>query len=125
LTASNLTSHYCVLLYQVSKAIPVTGLGGLLVKALCCRPEGHRFETQSGEFFSIYLIFPAALGSGIYSASNRNEYQKQKNNTPTYTNMKRTTSRHYTRRNEFITKVKIKVRNTYLRGNDIEFAIGL
>jgi hypothetical protein len=26
------------------------------------------------------LIFPAALGPGVYSASNRNEYQKQKNN---------------------------------------------
>jgi hypothetical protein len=31
-------------------------------------------------FFSIYLILPAALGPGVYSASNRNEYQKQKNN---------------------------------------------
>jgi hypothetical protein len=30
-------------------------------------------------FFSIYLILPAALGPGIYSDSNRNEYQKQKN----------------------------------------------
>jgi hypothetical protein len=29
--------------------------------------------------FSIYLILPAALGPGVYSASNRNEYQKQKN----------------------------------------------
>jgi hypothetical protein len=29
--------------------------------------------------FSIYLILPAALGLGDYSASNRNEYQKQKN----------------------------------------------
>jgi hypothetical protein len=32
------------------------------------------------EFFSIYLILPAALGPGVYSASNRNKYQKQKNN---------------------------------------------
>jgi hypothetical protein len=31
-------------------------------------------------FFSIYLILPAALGPGVYSDSNRNEYQKQKNN---------------------------------------------
>jgi hypothetical protein len=31
-------------------------------------------------FFSIYLILLAALGPGVYSASNRNEYQKQKNN---------------------------------------------
>jgi hypothetical protein len=29
------------------------------------------------EFF--YLILPAALGPGVQSASNRNEYQKQKN----------------------------------------------
>jgi hypothetical protein len=30
------------------------------------------------EFFSIYLIPPAALGPKVYSASNRIEYQKQK-----------------------------------------------
>jgi hypothetical protein len=30
-------------------------------------------------FFSIYVIFPAALGPAICSASNRNEYHKQKN----------------------------------------------
>jgi hypothetical protein len=29
--------------------------------------------------FSIYLILPAALSLGVYSAFNRNEYQKQKN----------------------------------------------
>jgi hypothetical protein len=28
--------------------------------------------------FSIYIILPAALDPGVYSASNRNEYQKQK-----------------------------------------------
>jgi hypothetical protein len=27
--------------------------------------------------FSIYLILPAALGPGVYSGSNRNEYQKE------------------------------------------------
>jgi hypothetical protein len=31
------------------------------------------------EYFSIYLILPAGLGPGVYSASNRNEYQKHKN----------------------------------------------
>jgi hypothetical protein len=31
-------------------------------------------------FFLIYLILPAALGPGDYSASNRNEYRKHKNN---------------------------------------------
>jgi hypothetical protein len=30
--------------------------------------------------FSMYVILPAALGPGDYSASNRIEYQKQKNN---------------------------------------------
>jgi hypothetical protein len=29
--------------------------------------------------FKIYLILPAALVPGVYSASNRNEYQKQEN----------------------------------------------
>jgi hypothetical protein len=28
--------------------------------------------------FLIYLFLPAALGPGVYSASNRNEYQKKK-----------------------------------------------
>jgi hypothetical protein len=32
------------------------------------------------ELSSIYLILPAELGPGVYSASNRNENQKQKNN---------------------------------------------
>jgi hypothetical protein len=30
--------------------------------------------------FSIYIILPAALGPEVYSASNENEFQKQKNN---------------------------------------------
>jgi hypothetical protein len=30
--------------------------------------------------FSICIILPAVLGSGVYSASNRNEYQMQKKN---------------------------------------------
>jgi hypothetical protein len=30
------------------------------------------------DLFSIFLILPAALGAGVYSASNRNEYQKEK-----------------------------------------------
>jgi hypothetical protein len=30
--------------------------------------------------FKIYLILPAALVPAVYSASNRNEYQKHKNN---------------------------------------------
>jgi hypothetical protein len=30
--------------------------------------------------FSVYLILLVALGPGVYSASNRNEYQKQEIN---------------------------------------------
>jgi hypothetical protein len=30
-------------------------------------------------FFSVYLIFPTILGLGVYSASNRNGYQEQRN----------------------------------------------
>jgi hypothetical protein len=30
--------------------------------------------------FLIYLVLQATLGPGVYSASNKNEYQKQKNN---------------------------------------------
>jgi hypothetical protein len=39
-----------------------------------------RRPDEVNAFFSIYLIFPAAMGPGVYSASNRNEYQKHKNN---------------------------------------------
>jgi hypothetical protein len=31
-------------------------------------------------FYCKILMFPAALDPGVYSASNRNEYQKHKNN---------------------------------------------
>jgi hypothetical protein len=55
--------------------------GSLVVKALCYKPEGRGFEIRWGKLiFSIYLIIPAALGPGVYSVSNINEYQKQKNN---------------------------------------------
>jgi hypothetical protein len=50
-------------------------------EALCYKLEGRGFKTWWGEWmFSIYLILLAALGPEIYSAFNRNEYQKQKNN---------------------------------------------
>jgi hypothetical protein len=49
------------------------------VEALCYKTEGRGFETRWGEWIaSIYLTFSAALGPGVYSTSNRNEYQKQK-----------------------------------------------
>jgi hypothetical protein len=33
-----------------------------------------------GDCFSMYLILPAALDPGVYSASNGNDYHKQQNN---------------------------------------------
>jgi hypothetical protein len=54
--------------------------GSVVVEALCCQRKGLGFETLRGELcLSVYLILPAALGPGVYAATNRNEYQKQKN----------------------------------------------
>jgi hypothetical protein len=52
--------------------------GRVVVKALCYKPEGRGFDIQW--IYSIFQMLSAALGPGFYSASNRNEYQKQKNN---------------------------------------------
>jgi hypothetical protein len=47
----------------------VGACGSVVVKALCYKPEGRGFETLWDELiFSIYLILPAALGPGVYSA---------------------------------------------------------
>jgi hypothetical protein len=44
------------------------------------KPEDCGFETRGGKLvLPIYYILPAALGPGVYSTSNRNEYQSQKN----------------------------------------------
>jgi hypothetical protein len=51
----------------------------IVVKALCYKPEGRGFDTLRGYFLNLPNP-PAALGPGVYSASNRNEYQKHKNN---------------------------------------------
>jgi hypothetical protein len=55
--------------------------GIVVVKALCYTPESRESESRGGElFFLIYVILSAALVPWVYSASNKNEYQKQKNN---------------------------------------------
>jgi hypothetical protein len=55
--------------------------GSVVVKILCYKPEGRGYEIRWGEWmFSTYLILLVELGPGVYSESNRNEYQKQKNN---------------------------------------------
>jgi hypothetical protein len=51
----------------------------LVVAATSWKIAGSRPDEVIG-FFSIYLILPAALGPVVCSVSNRNEYQKQKNN---------------------------------------------
>jgi hypothetical protein len=52
--------------------------GIVVVKALCYKPEGLGSETGWSEFiFSIYLIIPAAVGPGVYSASWVAEAEKQ------------------------------------------------
>jgi hypothetical protein len=49
-----------------------------VVGAPCCRPEGHGSETRLCESgFSIYPTLPAALGPGVFSASNRIEYRNR------------------------------------------------
>jgi hypothetical protein len=53
----------------------------LMVIFVYCFERGARgsvvsWGTMLHFFFSIYLIFPAALGPGVGSASNRNEYQE-------------------------------------------------
>jgi hypothetical protein len=54
--------------------------GSVVVEALCCKPEGRgRRPDEVNNLFPIYPILPAALGPVVYSASNRNEYLKQKN----------------------------------------------
>jgi hypothetical protein len=55
-------------------------ISSVVFKALSYKLEGRGFETRWELFFSIYLIIPAALGPGVYSASDRNEYKKHKNN---------------------------------------------
>jgi hypothetical protein len=50
-----------------------------VVRALCYKPEvaGSILDEST---IPIQLILPAALGLEVYSVSNRNEYQKHKNN---------------------------------------------
>jgi hypothetical protein len=47
-----------------------------MIKALCYRPEGLRFDTRWSNyiFFLICVILSAAQGPEIYSASNRNMF---------------------------------------------------
>jgi hypothetical protein len=52
--------------------------GSIVVKTLCYKTEGRGVRDSMRWIFSIYVILPATVDSGAHSASNRNEYQKQK-----------------------------------------------
>jgi hypothetical protein len=51
-----------------------------VVKA-CYKLEGRAGSRpdEINEFFSIYLLLPAALGTRVYTESKRYDYQRQKN----------------------------------------------
>jgi hypothetical protein len=59
-------------LFIVSRSTGEGACGSVVVKALCLGSIPDEVN------FLIYLILPAALGPGVYSASNRNEYEKHK-----------------------------------------------
>jgi hypothetical protein len=52
----------------------------LLICGRCLVRDRSAFQTLECHLafrtFKVFLILPAALGPGVYSASNRNEYQK-------------------------------------------------
>jgi hypothetical protein len=53
--------------------------GSVVVEALRYNPKGRGFQIRwKNLILSIFLILLAALGSGIYSACNINEYQREK-----------------------------------------------
>jgi hypothetical protein len=56
--------------------------GSVMVKIKCYKLDEHGFETRKdnndNNISSIYLIFPISLDPGIYSASIRNQYKRNK-----------------------------------------------
>jgi hypothetical protein len=54
--------------------------GNVVIKAVATNRKVAGSILDEVVFFLIYLILLAALGPGVYSASNRNECQKHKNN---------------------------------------------
>jgi hypothetical protein len=54
--------------------------GSAVVKHRATRQNATSSRRDEAIFFLMYLILAAALGSWVHSASDRNEYQKQRNN---------------------------------------------
>jgi hypothetical protein len=60
----------------VTSGVPAS----VVVKAVCYKLEGRWFEIRWREWnVPIYIVFPAALGHGVYSATNRYDYEQKKN----------------------------------------------
>jgi hypothetical protein len=55
-----------------------SGLERGMHKATSRKVAGSRPD-EVNKLFLIYIILPAALGPGVYSDPNRNEWQRQKN----------------------------------------------
>jgi hypothetical protein len=74
----------CLLGADASKSLPMLRSNPLLQSSEKARTHTLMMELACCSEISVYiyciLILPATLGPRIYSASNRNEYQKQKNN---------------------------------------------
>jgi hypothetical protein len=75
-------SHFCTVLHVFCRADDYTAMNCASqisnYYAANWKVAGSRRERNNWVFPSC-LILSAALGPGVYSASNRNEYQKQKN----------------------------------------------
>jgi hypothetical protein len=67
--------------FHVETRAVATSNGTRILQPGTMLPAGKsRVLFQMSLDFSIDLIVPGELGPGVHSASNRNEYQKQKNN---------------------------------------------
>jgi hypothetical protein len=80
-TLPEISHKHKSLLYILKADLSAFGAhGSEVVKALSLQTERSRVQFQMRWFFLIYLILPSALCPRVYSACNRNEYQKHKNN---------------------------------------------
>jgi hypothetical protein len=70
---------FCVQFLLPSPGIQSVRNNGLRRYATSQKVAGLR-PHEVTEFFPIYLILPTTLSPGVYSASDRNEYHKQKHN---------------------------------------------
>jgi hypothetical protein len=74
LSSFGVFSHIDIILIKYIFQLLMGERGSVVVKGLMLQPGRSRVRYPMRLFFLIYLILPAALGPGVYSASNRNEY---------------------------------------------------